>query len=130
MKAGRIITIQDYEAPSHDLYYICVTIETAYDKYQDVKIDFPNKEELVRGLNYWAALYELSESLHENGGSEIYGPDEMDEYGDVDHDLEEELKEKARSVRLEREFFANATEEQIRESGISMGRGTSDDTSR
>jgi hypothetical protein len=130
VKAGRIITIQDYESPAYNLYYICVTIETAYDKYQDVKIDFPNGEELARGLNYWAALYELSESLHENGGPEIYGPDEIDEFGDIDQDLENELRATARSVREEREFFANATEEQIRESGISMGGRTNEDPSR
>lgn len=127
MKAGRIITIQDYESSAHDLYYIRVTIETAYDKYQDIRIDFPNKEELTRGLNYWAALYELSESLHENGGPEIYGPDEMDEFGEIDQDVEDSIRAIARSVREEREFFEKATEEEIREAAISMGKFSKND---
>lgn len=127
MKAGRIITVQSYSAPSYNLFYICVTIETAYDKYQDVKIDYPNEEELQRGLYYWQFIYTKSEELHEAGTPEIYGPDEMDEFGDIDQDLENELRATARSVREEREFFEKATEQEIREAAISMGKLSNND---
>lgn len=77
MKAGRILHVQDYMSPEHNLYYIVVTLETSYNKTNNIKIDYPSKEDLDRGIFYWNSLFEKSESLHEDGGEEMYSPDEL-----------------------------------------------------
>ena len=71
------MNVQDYVSGEHNLYYLVVTIETSRGKTTDIKIDYPDMDSLNKGVFYWNSLFEKSESLHENGGPDMYSSDEL-----------------------------------------------------
>ncbi len=82
MRAGRIMSVDEYSG--ENMFYLKVTIETSFDKYQEIRIDFENKDDFRLGVGYWNAIFRASEALHEMG--HLFTPAELE-------DQEEKIKD-------------------------------------